>query len=224
MKILVTGSEGTIGRVVVDELKKQGHDVITIDAQGAIPIDILKDSIGELFIDVETVVHLAASPNQFIDKETAHKNVMIAEKVLEATKHSDKITRIINASSINVYPYFEMYKNKETIMRDTPLSPNMHWLPGEYAKAKIETEHIIENFCKENNLSCINLRFSHVAKNNVMTKYETEWEQDLEHKSFLTHEDVRKIINVSLTLEGIHSYLCVSNPSWLADESILFPL
>jgi nucleoside-diphosphate-sugar epimerase len=224
MKILVTGSEGTIGKIVVDELKQRGHEVVTIDAHGIPPVDILRDSINDLFDGVETVIHLAGNPNPLIDKEAAHKNVMIAEKVLEAAKKSNKLKRIINASSINVYPYYGMYRNKETITRDTRLSPNLFWPPGEYAKAKIETEHMVENYCKEHHLACVNLRFGHVAKNDVMKRFETEWEQDLEYKKFLSHEDVRKIINASLTLEGMHSYLCVSNPSWLADESILFPL
>ncbi len=224
MKILITGSEGTIGKVVVDELEKQGHEVIVIDLHDSHPIDILNENIDELFIDVETVIHLAANPSQFIDKETAHKNVMMAEKVLEATKSSDKIKRIINASSINVYPYFEMYKNKETITRDTTLSPNLFWPPGEYARAKIETEHVVENYCKEHDLACVNLRFGHVAGGDVMTAFETDWEQDVEYKTFLTHVDLRKIINTSLILQGMHSYLCISNKSWLEDESILFPL
>jgi nucleoside-diphosphate-sugar epimerase len=224
MKILVTGSEGTIGKVVVSELKNKGHEVVTIDSNASQAVDILHDPIENLFVNIETIIHLAANPSQFINKETASKNIQIAEKVLEASRYSSTIKRVINASSINVYPYFKMYRNKETITIDTPLSPNLFWSPSEYAKAKIKTEHIVENYCKENNLSCINLRLGHVSCDDVMTKFETEWENDLEYKTFLNHKDLRKIINTSITLNGLHSYLCISNPSWLDDESILFPL
>ena len=224
-KILVTGSSGTIGTVVVDELQKQGYDVICIDINSISPVDLLKDPIEDLFSDIETVIHLAANPSQFISAEIAQKNIGMVKKVIEACDKSKKLKRIINASSINVYPYFEIYKNKGSINKDTPLSPNLYWPPGEYAKAKIEAEHLFEKFCKGKNIHLINLRFGHVSfDNNEEVNLETDWEKDLEHKTFLNHSDLRKIINKSIDFTRVQSYLCISHESWFCDKNILFPL
>ncbi len=224
-KILITGSHGVIGKIVVDELKKRGQEVVLVDLHSSKPVDLLKDDLVPLFRGVETVIHLAANPNPYISKEVAQENIAMVRRVIDASSKSKKLKRIINASSINVYPYFEMYENRKTITSDTPLSPNLYYFPGEYARAKIKAERMFKVFCKRKKISLINLRFGHVAASNREKRvFKTSWKKDLEHKNFLHHKDLREIMVASIALQGTHNFLCVSNLSWLADRSIVFPL
>lgn len=221
-KILITGSSGTVGRLVTEELSRQGHELVLIDkGNEAHPVDILKDPLDDYFAEVDIVIHLAAHPDASIPKVKAEENVESTRRVADAVSRSPHVQKVINASSINVYPYFDLYEQKKSIDEDTPLAPNLHFPPGEYARAKIEAENILKKTCLQKNVSLVNLRLGHVVPENLE---EIRNKDELEYFILLSYLDVKKVAAKSLSFDGNHDYICVSNPSWFIGEEIRFPL
>ena len=100
MNILITGSEGVLGRVVSDALKE--HSLVLLDKKAKNPIDLLKDPVRNYFRGIETTIHLAAYPRPWISLEQAKKNFLVGWNVLEECRKFH-VKRFINASSLNVY-------------------------------------------------------------------------------------------------------------------------
>ena len=67
-RILITGSEGVIGKIVSEELKRE-HKLIPVDRN--IGIDILTTDIINYFKNVDYLIHLAANPAPNINNEEA---------------------------------------------------------------------------------------------------------------------------------------------------------
>ncbi|MBI2672831.1 NAD-dependent epimerase/dehydratase family protein [Candidatus Woesearchaeota archaeon] len=228
-RILITGSRGTIGSIIAKHLKENGYQFITeLDKDNPEnPVDLLKDDITHYFKNIDSVIHLAANSNPFIKKEEADKNVEIAKKVIGACKDSG-IKRIINASSINVYPYASLFKKGEKLTNQTSFSPNTIFYPcitgGYYGEAKIKTEFLLRGFCKENGVYLINLRIGCLMKNNLPSVQEDGVVDPVDFDIFLKHEDLIKIIEKSLNHNGNYDYVCVSKKDGFVDNSIRFPL
>lgn len=224
-KILITGSEGTIGRIVLDHLKNNlGYQYIMgLDREAPNGIDILQQDIDKFFSDIHTVIHLAANPNPFMGKEEAKMNIAITKKVIEACRKY-KPTRIINASSINVYPY----RNIERIEENTKLEPNVFTKNGRkyrnYSSAKIESERLFEEFCNEHKISLLNLRLGWVTKNDKHPPYAKDRPHPRDIEIALKHEDLRKIVEKAVNYNGVGSYICVSNRENFIGKDILFPI
>ncbi|MBI2449022.1 NAD-dependent epimerase/dehydratase family protein [Candidatus Pacearchaeota archaeon] len=220
-KILITGSSGIIGGIITEYLKKDGYIVTELDIKNQDNnVDILLYDIFPYFYNVNTVIHLAANPNPFIGKIEADKNIEITKRVIDACQGSRTVRRIINASSINVYPY----RTIDRITKETPLTSNIHFNPkGYYGKAKIECERLFEEFCRNNNLYLLNLRLGWVTKNDLHPpNNEPAHTRDIEVA--LKHEDLKKIISRAINYKGIGNYVCVSKRNGFIDDSILFPL
>jgi uronate dehydrogenase len=108
-RVLVTGSAGTIGRPVVEELRRRGHEVRGFDR---VPTPGLQDSvIGDLAdgaaveratAGMTAVVHLGAYPNPAPIETLAGPNLLGVHHVLEAArKHG--LRRVLLASTIQVF-------------------------------------------------------------------------------------------------------------------------
>ena len=225
-KITISGSNGLIGRIIANELSTKDHELVLLDKDDADnPIDILTQDFASYLTGTDVVIHLAAHVSPFIGKELAHENIRMCERMIRACDADDSLKMIINASSVNVYPYYESYKQNEIITSATPLSPNLKF-PGEYAKAKIECESLFNEYCRKRNVLLINLRLGHVNPRDTVPQSNENSPEDneVERAIFLHHDDVRKIINSCLLLTESKPYACVSNKPRLFDESILFPL
>jgi nucleoside-diphosphate-sugar epimerase len=107
MKVLVTGGSGRLGRWLVPELFKEGHEVTVCDLVAPkgvyhfLHIDML--NLGELdwaLSGIDTVVHLAAIPNIFHDspERVFYFNTQGMYNILEAAVRN-KVKRVIVASS-----------------------------------------------------------------------------------------------------------------------------
>ncbi len=220
--VLITGSRGTIGGIIIRHLRNNGCQFITeLDRDNPEnPINILEDDITPYFRNIDTVIHLAANPNPFIEKEEADKNVEITKRMIRSCE-GNNVKRIINASSINVYPY----RTIERITYEAPLSPNLEFNPeGYYGKAKIECEKLLEQYCMGKNISLLNLRLGWVTKNDLHPPHKEDKPHPRDLEVALKHDDLRKIISKAINYEGIGSYVCVSNREGFIDQTILFPL
>ena len=141
-KVIVTGGAGFIGSTLVDKLIDDGLDVIVLDNLSTgkesninpkaefIKCDVSKDR--PLFNDVDTVFHLAATPQvqHSIENPTDNNNLDSVINMLNISKKSG-VKRFIFTSSSAVYgnpKYTPIDENHPT----NPLSPyGLHKLVGE---------------------------------------------------------------------------------------------
>jgi UDP-glucose 4-epimerase len=141
-KVIVTGGAGFIGSTLVDKLIDDGLDVIVLDNLSTgkesninpkaefIKCDVSKDR--PLFNDVDTVFHLAATPQvqHSIENPTDNNNLDSVINMLNISKKSG-VKRFIFTSSSAVYgnpEYTPIDENHPT----NPLSPYaLHKLVGE---------------------------------------------------------------------------------------------
>lgn len=145
MKILVTGSNGFLGRELVKQLKKQNHIVVGLDKD--------RDSLSNKFIQqnlLESVktredsfdvcIHLASSVGGFIhnaSREGLEENELrLLKNVLKLTQQAG-CNRILYASSINVFEQTDGFyeTSLESLQQKTP-----------YARAKALGEKFIEKY------------------------------------------------------------------------------
>jgi len=141
-KVIVTGGAGFIGSTLVDKLIDEGLDVIVLDNLSTgkesninpkaefIKCDVSKDR--PLFNDVDTIFHLAATPQvqHSIENPTDNNNLDSVINMLNISKKSG-VKRFIFTSSSAVYgnpEYTPIDENHPT----NPLSPYaLHKLVGE---------------------------------------------------------------------------------------------
>jgi len=156
MKVLVTGSEGFVGRNLVKYLRGRGFDVISLDISGGelrldvTDFDILSRSLSN--IDFDAVVHLSAIaniPESIRDPYGCFKvNVYGTLNILEVASRKN-VRRFIYASSANVYGL----PLKLPVDEDTPLNPRT---PYDYSKVAAET--IVQSYWKTKKLPIVIFR------------------------------------------------------------------
>jgi len=109
-RYVVTGGAGRLGRSVVAVLREAGHEVVSVDRDGAdTDLDLLDaEATRALFAEVrpDGVVHLAAIAVPFVapDAETYATNTALAFSVLDASLAAG-VDRVIFASSPTVIGY-----------------------------------------------------------------------------------------------------------------------
>ena len=149
MKILVTGGSGFIGSHVVDKLIDKGFEVKIFD--GVMPthrrdVEFYKGNIMDLgdlrmaLFDIDIIYHLAA----IADVKDVYEDPYFSEQintrgtlnVLEATRRSGHIERVIYSSTIWVYSDCK----ENTVDENTSISPPSHM----YTATKLASEY----YCK----------------------------------------------------------------------------
>src|SRR5262245_2016244 len=117
MRVLVTGSEGTIGRVLVKMLRDEGYDLRTLDRRAQansddgehIPGD-LRDiyTVRRALKGVEPVVHLGAIPGDLrpgMEDDVLTTNVQGTWNILIACVEAG-VKRLVYFSSVNALGNF----------------------------------------------------------------------------------------------------------------------
>lgn len=108
MRALVTGASGCLGRALVEELKQQGHEVVTtarrpVDLPGFIAADLVTDDLRPLVAGIETVFHCAALSSAWGNRsEFRAANISATERLLEASEIAG-VGRFVFASSPSIY-------------------------------------------------------------------------------------------------------------------------
>lgn len=150
MKILVSGSEGYIGTVLVEKLVEQGFDVVGLDSgfykEGWLydgvkkPYAFIKKDIRNVIKnDVEgfdVIVHLGELSNDPIGQNNPEITYDINHRgTIELAKKAKKarVCRFVYASSCSVYGASNDIKNEESFTH--PLTP--------YAKCKVLNEQAL---------------------------------------------------------------------------------
>lgn len=155
MRILVTGSEGTLGWRLCEELEKQGHEVCRVDLQHARHEHYFRADVGiasqieaafALF-DPELVYHLAAEfgreNGELWYEQLWTTNVIGTRNVLEMCAR--RKVRLIFASSSEIYGEGE---GTDGYLREELSEEVILHQPNEYALSKWVNEVQIRNFVK----------------------------------------------------------------------------
>ena len=154
-RILVTGSRGFVGKNLVEELKRQDADVLTLTDHDGRRIDIRDQQRVEAIINkirnIDIVYHLAAItsvPFSFENpRETYDVNVLGTLNILE-------LCRLCNADKI-VFASSYVYGQPQYLPIDEkhPLQPT-----NPYARSKILGEELCRAYNTDFGVKCIILR------------------------------------------------------------------
>lgn len=169
MKILVTGSSGTIGTRLCERLLADGHDVVGADwkenkwqpaVQAVTVIADLRDpeQMKKLPTDVEAIIHLAANArvhDLVIDPDRALDNVKDTYNMLEFARKNG-IKKFFFASSRETYgniPAQDSYTEDMARMENCA-SP--------YTASKVAGEAFVESYTRCYGVDHVIVRFSNV--------------------------------------------------------------
>lgn len=170
MKVAVTGGNGKVGKAVVAELQRAGHEVISMDRTPhslqdtkTLTVDIQHE--GQVFdslYDCDSVVHLAGYPRPGMvpDFLTFSENVKGTFNILNACSKIG-IKNVVCASSMAAYgfryapiPLFPDYLPIDEKYKCEPVDP--------YGLSKLVGENIAESFSRLSKMKIISLRFPQV--------------------------------------------------------------
>jgi uronate dehydrogenase len=163
MKILVTGSAGTVGRPVCQELLLQGHDVRGLDRRpspdlvDAVVADIADaDAVRAAVKGMDAVVHLAAQPVDAPFSELVGPNVVGVYNVFDACREAG-IKRLVLASSIMVVI--------RRPVRTSPATIDEAWPGDHYALTKLWAEQMAAMYARKFGMSIVAVRIGWVVRN-----------------------------------------------------------
>ena len=176
-KFLVTGGAGFIGSNMVDFLINHNHDVIVVDnlttgkKENLNPkaefynIDLYKENINELLVNVDYVIHMAAIPNvqQSIDQPlyTTEHNLSATIRLLNSIRKFPNIKKIVFSSTSAIYGNPIKFPVDETLSSN-PLSP--------YALQKLCSEQYIKMFTELYGIKSVCLRYFNVFGNRMTSE------------------------------------------------------
>lgn len=170
MKLLITGASGFLGKYVVAEALRRGHQVRAIvrpsydekrltwhnhPALDLIRLDLRrKNGIDEVLWGVDAVIHLAAAKQG--DFYTQFAGTVIAtENLLDAMSQTE-VKRLVAISTFSVYDYLHT-PSGHTITENSPLEPEM-LQRDEYAQTKLIQEELVRDFEKNHHAEVTILR------------------------------------------------------------------
>ena len=157
MRVLITGSEGFIGRNLAPYLEERGYEVLRADisesAEIRVDVSSFDDCARKLMnLKFDAVVHLAAIANIPKCLDNLHSCFQVNSfgtlNVLEVSSRKN-VSRFIYSSSANVYGVPAELPVKES----TPLNPRT---PYDYSKAM--SEMLIQSYSKARGLRYVIFR------------------------------------------------------------------
>lgn len=155
MKVLLTGSEGFVGKVLVDNLLDSGHEIDGIDRAKAVnPSYILHriDLKNEILLDpasYDVVVHCAAAKGDWdiSDKEFYEDNVLATENLLNYVRKCE-VKKIIHFSTVAIYS-----RDVTDGGESTKIEPD-----SVYGQTKLDSEILIRKYAEESGIPTVVLR------------------------------------------------------------------
>lgn len=215
MRILVTGSSGFVGEILVPKLKKFGFEVIGVDWKKGNHTDLITDISQPFSITekIDVIIHLAAR----LEHDRCSKTEFFATNVL-GTENVLKIAQIHKSNFIYVSTT-AVYGNPDSpITEKTSISPN-----GYYALTKWEGEKICEKY-KQNGINSSIVRPTVIVGEKRLGIYKTIFKllfrnsivpilgngrnkisfvhvEDL--SDFLIHVVQKKLFNITVNVGGV---------------------
>lgn len=169
MKILVTGSSGTIGTRLCQKLLENNYEIIGVDwrrnkwdkeiEKRTIYLDLRNKNLifKKIPRNLDLIIHLAANArvyNLVLDPNLAFDNIKTTFNILEFTR-LNKIKNIIFASSREIYGNSNKIFNKEEDI-------NIKLIESPYSASKLSGEVLIRSYQKCYGINFVVIRFSNV--------------------------------------------------------------
>ena len=168
MKILITGSSGTIGTRLFEKLLENNYGGVGFDKKEnkwhenlnklTVVGDLLKkEDIEKIPSDIDLIIHLAANARVYdlvIEPDLAKDNIITTYNILEFAK-KNKIDKIIFSSSRETYGNRKKIKAKENDV-------DIQFCESPYSASKIADEVLVYSYQKCYKINYIVLRFSNV--------------------------------------------------------------
>ncbi len=168
MKILITGSSGTIGTRLFEKLLEKGYEVVGFDKKenkwhkhlNELTIKgnlLLEKDIKKIPKDTDLIIHLAANARVYdlvLKPDLALENVVSTYNILEFAR-KNKVNKIIFSSSREAYG-----NRKKTIAKEEDV--NLELSESSYAASKISDEAFVYAYQKCYGIDYIVLRLSNV--------------------------------------------------------------
>lgn len=150
MKVLITGSEGFIGRYLVTEYRDTGYDVVRCDlreAEGVVPLNILDAGMTECVLadqNPDILVNLAGQANVGLSWKkpqlTFQLNTIGVVNILEAVRKINPTMRVVVVGSSDEYGV--LLDKGVNVTEDMPTNPMTP-----YAISKRAQEEFAQVYC-----------------------------------------------------------------------------
>ena len=159
LRVLVTGSSGAVGKVLVPELLSRGHFVRGLDLKPSSGVqEMLVGSIADAELvaraseGIDVLVHLAAEPNDcdFLSR-LVPANMVGLYNVLSSAARS-KIKRYVLASSVQTIDALERPVGRRLMVSDG-VAPRNH-----YGLTKVWLEEMCRMYARMNQASAVCVR------------------------------------------------------------------
>jgi len=169
MKILVTGSEGFVGKVLIAQLLKSGHEVQGIDRVKTSGLEYKLyqlDLATEISLDAtcyDLVIHCAAAKGDWdiSDKEFYEDNVVATENLLNYVRNCE-VKKIIHFSTVAIYS-----RDVTDGSESTKIEPD-----SVYGQTKLDSEILIRKYAEESGIPTVILRPSVIyGRNNYANMF-----------------------------------------------------
>lgn len=163
-KIVITGSEGAIGRVLCKGLKDK-YDILRLDMSRGDDIRDIEELKNKLK-GMDAIIHLAwdTKTENFNSGRVSPDNILMYQNVLEAAK-AMQIRRVILASSVHVQDYMTWNKRKRGLIDiNSPFEPI-----SPYGANKVLLETLAKCFSKEG-VEVICIRFGGVPPKKILRR------------------------------------------------------
>lgn len=197
MRVVVTGSCGRVGRLLVPALREIS-DVVEVDSSPVAGDHVVLDicdraGLAEVFSGADAVVHLAAkAPYRSTWKEVSRPNIEGTHSVFEAARLAD-VRRVVFASSNHVTGMYDR-EHAWPVSVDLPVRPS-----GVYGVSKVFGEALGRYYADEFGLSVICLRIGWVRQDPASEAAETGLE--VARMMWLSARDLVQLVTRSLQAE-----------------------
>src|SRR4051794_28491576 len=196
--VLVTGSAGTVGRPLCEELARRGHAVRAFDLSPTpgVPDAIVADvadagAVHAAMRGVDAVVHLAAQPHERPFPELIAPNVVGLYNVMDAAREQ-AVKRVVLASSMMVVSG-GMDPARPAGVDDR--RPNNH-----YALTKGWAEQMGELYARRFGLSVIAVRLGWMVRNPAEARHMQELKI---FDCYVSRADGGRVLAAAVEVDGI---------------------
>lgn len=225
MKVLLTGGEGFLGKLLKKELSKYNLTTLGKSVRNNIVTDITSEIPNLPFFDV--VIHGIGLAHKV--PKTSEDEKKFFEVNVNGTKN------LLNKLELSVPKYFlfissvSVYGKSDGVLIDenSPLLAT-----DAYGKSKIEAEALVTNWCNKNNVTCTIFRLPLIVGTNppgnlgemidgIKKGYYFNISGGIAHKSMVLGDDIAKFIIAACKIGGIYNLTDACHPSFIELSKII---